>query len=295
MARHVDSLTSATLKNVRAQWWDGEFSQFLQETLRPRPGNRILDVGCGEGTAEMSLGRLRISQMSLFAVDRDLTHVAHTAAEGRSHNFRLHLAGADVTRLPFCAGAFDATFCVAVLQHVNDVPRAVSELARVTREDGRVLCVEPDNARRYWYSSSAIGEQAFEQARAFFSAVATARGDTTEPAVGPRVSAIFEKCGIQPVSVQLFPVSVTHIGKPPAALWQSRREAVRAALGVVQDAAVAELGNTYLETLTRYEQDAARAGANFVEIQNTMLFASVGQRTDAPVAAQSQMAQAVSA
>lgn len=283
MARHVDALTSATLKNLREQWWDSEFSGFLHETLRPRPGNRILDVGCGRGTAEMTLGRLRISQLSLFAIDRNLQRVAHTASEGRSHNYRLHLAGADVTRLPFGSGAFDATFCVAVLQHVNDVPTAVRELARVTRPGGRVLAVEPDNAARYCYSSSALGAEAFAVASRFFSAVGAARGDTTEPAVGPRVSAIFATSGIEPVSVQLFPVSVTHIGRPPASLWHSRRDAVGTALGGLTDPGVIALGREYLETLARYEDAAVEAGANFVEIQNTMLFATVGQRTDAIV------------
>ena len=42
MARHLDALTASTLKNLRAQWWDSQFSEFLQETLRPRPGTRIL-------------------------------------------------------------------------------------------------------------------------------------------------------------------------------------------------------------------------------------------------------------
>ena len=60
MARQIDALTSATLKNLREQWWDTEFSTFLQDTLRPKPGTRILDVGCGEGTAELTLGRLRV-------------------------------------------------------------------------------------------------------------------------------------------------------------------------------------------------------------------------------------------
>ena len=60
MARQVDALIAATLKNVREQWWDAAFSEFLQETLRPRPGNRILDVGSGEGTAELSLGRQKL-------------------------------------------------------------------------------------------------------------------------------------------------------------------------------------------------------------------------------------------
>ena len=295
MARHVDALTCATLKNLREQWWDSEFSAFLQDTLRPRPGNRILDVGCGEGTAEMSLGRLRISQLALFAIDRNLQRVVHAAAEGRSHNYRLQLAGADVSRLPFRSGAFDATFCVAVLQHVNDLPRAVRELARVTRTGGRVLAVEPDNAARYWYSSSPLGAQAFAQAQTFFSAVRDARGDATEPAVGPRVSAIFATCGIEPVSVQLFPVSVTHIGQPPASLWQARRQAVEAAFGDTDEPTVHTHGLAYLETLAEYEAEASAAGANFVEIQNTMLFATVGQRTDAVVDTHGQTQTVLSA
>ena len=183
MARHVDALTSATLKNLREQWWDTEFSAFLQDTLRPRPGNRILDVGCGEGTAELSLGRLRISQLSLVAIDRNLERAAFTAAEGRSHNYRLRVAAADVTHLPFTSGAFDATFCVAVLQHVTDLPKAVCELARVTRAGGRVLAVEPDNAARYWYSSSALGARAFGESTAFFTALRATRGDTADAAV----------------------------------------------------------------------------------------------------------------
>jgi ubiquinone/menaquinone biosynthesis C-methylase UbiE len=282
MARHVDALTSATLKNLREQWWDTEFSAFLQDTLRPRPGNRILDVGCGEGTAELSLGRLRISQLSLVAIDRNLERVAFTAAEGRSHNYRLKVAAADVTRLPFTSGAFDATFCVAVLQHVTDLPKAVCELARVTRAGGRVLAVEPDNAARYWYSSSTFGARAFAESTAFFTALRASRGDTADAAVGPRVSALFATCGIEPVSVHVFPVAVTHIGRQTPSLWQARRDAVRASLATTTDPHVLELGRAYLHTLAAYERDADELGANFVEIQHTILVATVGHRTDVP-------------
>ncbi len=288
MTRYVDALMSSTLKNLREQWWNTEFSEFLQETLKPRPGNRILDVGCGEGTAEMSLGRLRVSQLKLFAVDRNIERVQHTAAEARSHNYRLALAAADARWLPFRTGAFDATFCVAVLQHVNDVQRAVRELARVTRAGGRVLTVEPDNSARYWYSSSPVGERAFSLASRFFSAVASARGDSTDPAVGPRLSAIFAESGIEPLSVQLFPVSFTHIGQPADSAWQARREAVQQALDRTELETARQLGHEYLHTLDLYQEDASRAGNHFVEIQNTMLFATVGQRTEAPVALASE-------
>lgn len=278
MARHIDTLTAPTLKHLREHWWDADFSAFLHETLRPRPGTRILDVGCGEGTAELSLGQLRVSQLSLFAVDRNLARVARAAAQGRSHNYRLRLAGGDVTRLPFVAGAFDATFCVAVLQHVGDLTRAVSELARVTRPGGRVLAVEPDNGARYWHSSSPLGAQVFSEASQFLAALRAARNDTGDPAVGPRVSALFAACGIEPVSIRLFPVAVTHIGAQPPAFWRERKAAVQAALRDVAAGPLVALGRQYLQTLDRYEADATRAGAGFIELQNTMLVATVGQR-----------------
>jgi SAM-dependent methyltransferase len=280
MARHLDALTASTLKNLRAQWWDAQFSEFLQETLKPRPGTRILDVGCGDGTAEVSLGRSRISQLRLFAIDRDVARVTRAAIEGRSHNYRLGVAAAAAETLPFVTGAFDATFCVAVLQHVKDVGRAVAELARVTRPGGRVLAVEPDNSARYWYSSSRAGADAFADASRFLAAAANARGDATDPAVGPRLSAIFTDAGLEPISVQLFPVSVTNLGTPERSVWTARRDAVDRELASTPDATVAALGARYLETLARYEREAAREGATFVEIQNTMLFATVGQRVE---------------
>ena len=284
MARHVDALTAATLKNLREQWWDSEFSSFLQETLRPRPGNRILDVGCGEGTAEMSLGRLRVSQLALFAIDRNLQRVAQTAAEGRSHNYRLQLAGADVTRLPFTTGAFDATFCVAVLQHVNDVPLAVRELARVTRTGGRVLAVEPDNAARYWYSSSPPGRAGVCRSLAFLQRGACRprrqhRAGRRAARLGHlRARAASSRCPCSCFRSR----SPTSGGHRPRS---GRRAATpcRRLLGDIDDPAVIAQGRDYLQTLARYKQDATAAGANFVEIQNTMLFATVGQRTDAPV------------
>ncbi len=67
MTAPIDGFMSATLKDLRERWWNDDFTEFLAETLRPRPGNRILDVGCGTGLAEVSLGRLHISQVRLSA------------------------------------------------------------------------------------------------------------------------------------------------------------------------------------------------------------------------------------
>src|SRR5918993_1646206 len=123
--RTLDALTSPTLKHVRDEWWDDPFTAFLVERLRPRAGNRILDVGCGTGTAELRLSRLRMSQVTLVGVDLfvERTAIAERAADG--HNMRASFAAADACHLPFPDGTFDSTFCVAVLQHISDTAAAL--------------------------------------------------------------------------------------------------------------------------------------------------------------------------
>ena len=58
-----------------------------------------------------------------------------------------------------------------------------------------------------------------------------------------------------------------------------RREAVEQAIQQAPAQAVQALGREYLEVLAAYATEAAAAGPGFFEIQNTMLFATVGQKT----------------
>src|SRR5262245_2853634 len=97
----IDVLTSPTLKYVRERWWDEAFTAFLADTLRPRPGNRILDVGCGEGLAEIQIGRLHISQLRLVGVDLTIERVMVARHETAAHNQRVGFATADAHDLPF--------------------------------------------------------------------------------------------------------------------------------------------------------------------------------------------------
>jgi SAM-dependent methyltransferase len=276
--REVDILTASTLKHLRERWWSGEFTDFLRETLRPRAGDRILDVGCGSGTAEVRLGQLGISQMRLFGVDLIPDRVVQAVASARAHNVRVRFASADACALPFRTNAFDSVFCIAVMQHIRDLSAAVRELARVTKQGGRILVIEPDNAARYWYSSSPDGMRAFELATRFFTALESL-GPDGDLAVGPRISTIFPRLGIETTEIRLFPVSVTRLGAAPAAVWDDRRAVFDGALARVTDAAIQRLGAEYLDAFEAYKAAAVTAGPQFVEIQSTTLFATLGQKT----------------
>ncbi len=275
----IDALTSPTLKHLREDWWNDDFTEFLRETLRPRPGNRILDVGCGSGQAEVSLGRLHISQIGLHGVDLKVHEVAAAAREAAAHNLHARFVAGDAERLPFADGSFDSTFCVAVLQHIGKVAAAVREFARVTRANGRIVVVEPDNTARYAYSSAPAGQSTFAMAAEFFAAAAAVRGDSSDPAVGPSLPGLLAANGIDPVMVRLFPVSYSRLGAPPDEVWALRRTAIERELHDTSDK-VRALGRAYLASLDQYRQESRAEGRLFVEIQNTMLFATVGQRDE---------------
>ena len=121
-----------------------------------------------------------------------------------------------------------------------------------------------------------MGRRAFELSAQFFIAHAGVRVDRS--AIGPRLPELFARHGIEPLSVRLFPVSQTWLGPPDASVWQARRAAVETALRSARSDAAAWLGREYLDVLTSYEREANEAGSSFVEIQNTMLFATVGQK-----------------
>lgn len=97
---------------------------------------RALDVGCGDGRLDAMLEPLG----ELHGVDVSPELVAAAADTAPHGRFQV----ADGTRLPFADDAFDLTFTVCVLHHVEPPERLgyLRELARVTRTGGLVVVFE---------------------------------------------------------------------------------------------------------------------------------------------------------
>ena len=101
----------------------------LRAVLRDVPaGGAVLDAPCGTGILTRlfaSLG-LRVTSLDISAA---MLEASVERSPGRAH------VRADVERLPFAAGAFDAVVCNRFLMHVpEDVrPALLRELARVSR------------------------------------------------------------------------------------------------------------------------------------------------------------------
>jgi 2-polyprenyl-3-methyl-5-hydroxy-6-metoxy-1,4-benzoquinol methylase len=101
MSRELDALTASTLKYLRERWWDDGFAKFLAEVLEPKPGCRLLDVGCGPGTAGFSLAAHGLRDVTIVGVDLAGDKLASAVAAPRPDRVRLAFAAAAVAGREF--------------------------------------------------------------------------------------------------------------------------------------------------------------------------------------------------
>jgi SAM-dependent methyltransferase len=103
---------------------------------------RILDAGCGNGRYSRFL--MRHADADARIIGFDLSPKMLTRARKRLESDRVSHAVADLTRLPFGDGEFDAVVCGWVLEHLPNPRPGLRELARVLCPGGKMLlmCTE---------------------------------------------------------------------------------------------------------------------------------------------------------
>ncbi len=118
------------------------------DRLGLRPGDRLLDLGCGSGRHAFEAARRGCEVVALDAGADELQEVramflAMLAAGELGERTRAGAVRADALRLPFADGAFDRVVAAEVLEHIHDDTRAMAELARVLRPGGTMAVTVP--------------------------------------------------------------------------------------------------------------------------------------------------------
>jgi ubiquinone/menaquinone biosynthesis C-methylase UbiE len=115
----------------------------VRETLGARPGERVLDVGCGPGFYCAELAGEVGPSGSVVGVDGSaaMLELAGRRCAGLGN---VELRAGDATALGVADADFDAALCVQVLEYVADTRAALAELHRALRSGGRVLVWDID-------------------------------------------------------------------------------------------------------------------------------------------------------
>jgi len=126
--------------------WDKELTQErlkclgnIVKELGIKPGYYVLDIGSGTGVLLPFLIAELGDEGKIVALDFS----AEMLGQAQAKNFppMVGFAQADVLAIPLADNSVDLAICNSVFPHLNDKDKALKEIARVLRNNGRlVIC-----------------------------------------------------------------------------------------------------------------------------------------------------------
>jgi cyclopropane fatty-acyl-phospholipid synthase-like methyltransferase len=135
--------------------------------LEPARGGVLLDVGCGSGKAALRLARSLDVAVTGITLSRYEAHLAELACADDPPPRSVRFEVADLRKMPFPAGSFDAAVAIESLCHLRDRTEGLAEVARVLRPGGLLALTDfvlrrpiTDPARR---AVVATAEQSWSQ------------------------------------------------------------------------------------------------------------------------------------
>jgi ubiquinone/menaquinone biosynthesis C-methylase UbiE len=141
-----EAITSAQ----RESWAAGDFHQIarqnvcmaeaLCEAVDPHAGERVLDIGCGSGTAALVAAR-RYSEVA--GIDYVPALIGRAKARAAADDLAVAFRVGDAQALPFPDKSFDVVISVYGAQFAPDQERTAAEMLRVCRPGGRIGLATP--------------------------------------------------------------------------------------------------------------------------------------------------------
>ena len=109
-----------------------------------KPGEVVLDVGCGTGTLAIAAKRRVGPAGRVYGVDASPEMLARATRKATKAGAEIVFQNGVVERLPFPDGQFDAVLSTVMLHHLGRKARqqCAQEVRRVLKPGGRVLAVD---------------------------------------------------------------------------------------------------------------------------------------------------------
>lgn len=182
------------------------------------PGERVLDVGCGTGNAALLAARAGAETTGLDPAAR-LLEVATERAAAEDLAARFVIGHAEM--LPFDDGTFDVVLSVFGVIFTPDPERAIGELLRVLRPNGRALVSA-------WVPTGTISNLMAVFGRAAF----TATGASPSRFPWHDAAAVADVAARHGAGVDAFDGEVQFNGESPEAYYEAQEQNHPMSLGL---------------------------------------------------------------
>jgi ubiquinone/menaquinone biosynthesis C-methylase UbiE len=181
--------------------YDEDHLYLLRKWLRLDEGPaKIVEVGCGSGFFTEKLVEMAPGS-EVIGVEPDDVLRAHAEGKGLP---RTRLVKGTAESIPLPSGFSDLTTCHIVLNNLPDIPRAVAEMARVTKRGGIVAAIEPHGGGVSYHPDPRLNELREKAHMAFGKGIWEPRRRTIDYSKVPenvraRYPEVFRSCGLEDV------------------------------------------------------------------------------------------------
>ncbi|MHB1587915.1 MAG: class I SAM-dependent methyltransferase [Acidiferrobacteraceae bacterium] len=120
------------------------FREQLVRLARLKPGDSVLDVGCGTGTLAIAAKRCVGATGAVYGIDASPTMITRADQKARKAGVEVVFKNGVVQALPFPDAQFDAVLTTMMLHHLPSKARQqlACEIRRVLKPGGRVLVAD---------------------------------------------------------------------------------------------------------------------------------------------------------
>lgn len=147
---NADGLNTRILLHQKYSVNKQPYGDWISEHYRIKPGMKVLELGCGTGSMWAEPSRWLPPDASLLLTDLSAGMLA-TAKTNVPAQPNISFAQADIQNIPCEDGSFDLVIANAMLYHVPDLDKALHEVSRVLRPEGRFVCsTTGDNGLHAW-------------------------------------------------------------------------------------------------------------------------------------------------
>jgi ubiquinone/menaquinone biosynthesis C-methylase UbiE len=149
------------IKGISSRFYDrcnaffgyGEsFSQRIVDEAALKPGEHVLDCGCGTGTLAIVAKRLVGSTGRVFGVDLSLDQLQIARRKAKERQLQIEFQQASIDDLPYEKASFEVIFSTLMLHHVPTQvkARAFQEMRRVLKPGGRIIIADFGPPASFW-------------------------------------------------------------------------------------------------------------------------------------------------
>lgn len=152
-------------KEYRDFWWNQDFLELMARRLHLNECSKLLDVGCGQCHWSRLLVAYMKTPSEICAVDADPKWAAGSDELKRffkNQGAAVTFKHGDAHSLPYDDDSFDVVTCQTTLIHLRNPKTAITEMRRVVKPGGLVLCAEPNNIAGSLVRSNLSAEDSIE-------------------------------------------------------------------------------------------------------------------------------------